>query len=133
MFSQQQQQEQTGVNLYLSFDDIERGMNKEFEVEHYKKCERCNGSGGEPGSKITKCPECNGSGRKHIHQNTFFGMFDMVTACNVCGGKGKTYETRCKECKGNGMVLVKERFKVNVEKSGKDKKEKPKKGFFGIF
>ncbi len=133
MFSQQQQ-EQTGVNLYLSFDDIEKGIDKEFEVQHHSKCEHCRGSGGEPGSKLTKCQECNGTGRRHIHQNTIFGMFDMVSTCNVCGGRGRNYETKCRECKGNGMVLVKERFRVNVEKSG-DRKEKPKgkSGFFGLF
>lgn len=121
--------EQTGVNLYLSFNDIEKGVNREFEVQRYKKCTHCNGTGGEPGSKQVKCDTCNGSGRRHVQQNTLFGRFDMVTACNKCKGRGKVYEKTCKECKGNGNVLVKERFRIKAEKVGSEEK----KGRFGIF
>jgi molecular chaperone DnaJ len=123
--------EQTGVNLYLSFDDIEKGVDREFEVQRYKTCDNCRGSGGEPGSKQIKCPQCNGSGRMHIQQNTLFGRFDMVSTCNKCGGRGKTFEKACHVCKGHGRVVVKERFKITAEKSGKE--EKPKGRFFGMF
>lgn len=123
--------EQQGVNVYMSFDDIEKGIDKEFEVQHYQTCSNCKGSGGEPGSKQIKCSECNGSGRKHIQQNTMFGRFDMVSTCNKCGGRGKTFEKQCKICRGNGRVIVKERFRVKVDKT--DGKENKPKGRFGIF
>ncbi|MFI5412821.1 MAG: zinc finger domain-containing protein, partial [Candidatus Micrarchaeales archaeon] len=121
-----------GVNLYMSFDDIEKGVDKEFEVQRYKTCGNCKGSGGEPGSKQVKCSTCNGSGRMHVQQNTLFGRFDMVSTCNKCGGKGKTFEKACKVCKGNGKVIVKERFRVKAERSGKSGGEE-KGRFFGIF
>ncbi len=126
------QPEQAGVNLYLSFDDIEKGSEKEYEVQRYKTCSNCRGTGGEPGSKITKCTTCNGSGSVHVQQNTMFGRFSMVTTCNRCRGKGKTYEKSCGECKGNGKVIVKERFKVKVDTVGKENKE-GKKGRFWVF
>jgi molecular chaperone DnaJ len=127
-----QQQEQTGVNLYLSFDEIERGVDKEFEVQRVKTCEHCKGSGGEPGTKQIKCPTCNGTGRTHIQQNTPFGRFDAIIPCQTCGGRGKTFEKKCTVCKGQGRVVVKERFKVKAESSNKEGKEKPK-GKFWIF
>ena len=132
MFSQEPP-EQTGVNLYLSFDDIERGMNKEFEVQRYKNCTNCNGSGGEPGSKQIKCPTCDGKGRVQIQQNTLFGRFNMVSTCSKCKGRGKIFEKSCRVCKGIGKVLVNERFRVKVENESKDKKDTPKRGIFGIF
>jgi molecular chaperone DnaJ len=132
-FGNFEEPEHTGVNLNLSFEDIERGMDREFEVQRNKRCEHCNGSGGEPGSKLTKCDTCNGSGRRRIEQNTMFGRFQAVTVCNVCGGRGKTYEKLCRECRGNGKVLVREKFRVKVEKEGKDKDDPDKKKRFWTF
>ncbi|MGD0510462.1 MAG: DnaJ domain-containing protein [Candidatus Micrarchaeaceae archaeon] len=137
MFGQQQQQEQTGVNLYLSFDDIEMGMTREYQVQRYKNCDNCKGTGGEPGSKQVKCTTCDGKGRVHVQQSTPFGRFSMVTICSKCGGRGKTFEKVCRTCRGNGKVLVTEKFKVTAEPSGKrpekDNKEGKKGRFFGVF
>jgi molecular chaperone DnaJ len=127
-----EQPEQTGVNLYIPFDDIERGSEREYEVQRQKRCENCKGTGGDPESKITKCQQCNGSGNVHVQQNTMFGRFSMVTTCNRCGGRGKAYERACKECKGNGRVLVRERFRVKVGSVGKESKD-GKKGRFWVF
>ena len=126
------QQEQRGVNVYLSFDDIERGFDREFQVQHYKRCDNCRGTGGEPGSKQVKCTVCDGKGRTHIQQNTPFGRFSMVTTCNRCGGSGKIYETLCKVCRGRGQVIITERFGIKAEKIGKDGKD-GKKGKFWVF
>lgn len=129
-----QQAEQTGVNLYLSFDDIEKGVNREFQVQRYKACDNCKGTGGEPGSKQIKCPKCDGKGRMHIQQSTPFGRFDMVSTCNRCGGRGKIYEKTCKVCNGNGRVVVTEKFRVTAESSEKPKGNEKKGGkFFGVF
>lgn len=134
MFSQQQ--EQTGVNVYVSFEDMERGLDKEFEIKRYKTCENCSGSGGEPGSKQIKCSTCGGTGRNRIHQNTPFGMIDVVATCNKCGGRGKTFEKTCSVCKGKGRNLVKEKFRITAERSdkeNKDGKDKKAKRWFGFF
>ncbi|MDE1761762.1 MAG: DnaJ domain-containing protein [Candidatus Micrarchaeota archaeon] len=128
-----QQQEQTGVSLNLSFDDIERGMDKEFQVQHYKRCANCSGSGGEPGSKQTRCTLCNGSGRRYSQRNSPFGMMTMMTTCNKCMGKGKTYEQICKECRGEGRVIVNERFRVRVDNSANGAEPDQKKKKFGMF
>lgn len=122
---QQQQQEQTGVNVYLGFDEIEQGMDKEFEVERYKTCRHCNGSGGDPDSKQVRCDKCNGAGRIRVRKSLGgFAVFDTVTVCDKCRGRGKSYERQCKECHGRGGMVVRERFKVTAHKvGGKDSKE----------
>ncbi len=128
-----EQPEQTGVNLYIPFDEIERGSEKEYEVQRQKRCDNCKGTGGDPESKITKCAQCNGTGNVHVQQNTMFGRFNMVSTCNRCRGRGKTYERVCKECKGNGRINVKERFKVKIDTVGKENKEGKPKGRFWLF
>jgi molecular chaperone DnaJ len=132
-FGGMEEQEQTGVNLYLSFDDLERGVEKEFDVQHVKRCEHCDGTGGEPGSKQVKCTSCDGHGRKRVQQNTIFGRFEMVTACNKCRGRGKTYDKLCRECRGEGKVLVRERFTIKAGKPGGGGKKEDTRRKFGVF
>jgi molecular chaperone DnaJ len=131
-FGNFQEQEQTGVNLYLSFDDLERGVDKEFEVRRFKTCPHCSGTGGEPGAKQTKCAACDGHGRRRVQQNTIFGRFEMVTACDKCRGRGRVYDRVCKECKGQEKVMVVERFTVKAGMPGPGKKEDSRRKF-GVF
>ncbi|MDE1860839.1 MAG: DnaJ domain-containing protein [Candidatus Micrarchaeota archaeon] len=123
--------EQAGVNLYMSFEDLERGIDREFEVQRYRRCGNCRGSGGEPGSKQLKCSSCNGSGRKRIQQNTPFGRFEAITTCGNCGGRGRIFEHVCRTCNGNGRILITERFRIKAEKADEDKDDTRRR--FGIF
>lgn len=125
--------EQNVVTLNLAFDDIERGFDREFEVQRYKTCTNCKGNGGEPGSKQTKCSTCNGSGRRRVQQNSFLGRFEMITTCDRCGGRGKVFETFCKMCRGNGRLLVNEKFRVRAEKTGSSGGSADSKRKFGLF
>jgi molecular chaperone DnaJ len=126
-FSQGAQNAQPqGMNIYFPFEDLERGIDREFAVQHYEVCHNCRGSGGEPGAKQLKCPSCNGSGRKRVQQNTIFGSFQMVATCNRCKGKGRVYEKECRICHGNGQVVVTDRFRIRAERA--DKPDKTEKG-----
>jgi molecular chaperone DnaJ len=131
-FGDFQEPEQTGVNLYMSFDEIDRGFEREYEVQRNKVCSNCRGTGGDPDSKQVKCTTCNGTGRRHVEQNTMFGRFSMVTTCDKCKGRGKIFERPCKVCRGNGRILTKEKFKVKVEKEDKNSKEKGKGRFWSF-
>jgi molecular chaperone DnaJ len=128
-----QEPEQTGVNLYISFDEIEKGFEREYEVQRNMVCENCKGSGGDPDSKQVKCATCNGTGRRHVQQNTMFGRFSMVATCDKCRGRGRIFERSCKTCHGNGRINVKEKFRIKVEKEEKEGKEKGRGRFFGVF
>lgn len=133
-FGQFEEPEPTGVNVPLSFDELDRGVEKEFEVQHYNRCEHCSGTGGEPGSKLNKCPDCDGHGRRRVQQNTIFGRFEMVTTCNRCKGKGKIYDKQCKECRGQGRVLVRDKFRIKAEKvGGAGGKKEDTRRKFGVF
>lgn len=132
MFSQGGGADPTGVTLNISFEDIEKGMDKEFSVQHYKTCANCKGSGGEPGSKQNRCSTCNGTGRRMVMHNTILGRIQMAMPCDHCRGRGKTFEHICKECRGQGRVIATEKFRVRVDSSGKENSE-PKKKKYGMF
>jgi molecular chaperone DnaJ len=113
----QREQQADSLNLNLSLSDMEKGMDKEIEVQHYSSCSNCKGSGADPGSKITTCPECNGTGVVRRGGTQGLGaFFFMQGACDRCGGRGKTFDKSCRACRGRGQVLVKERFRIRIEK-----------------
>ena len=48
--------------LNLSFDESVRGCSKEVSIRVQGTCDRCYGSGGEPGTREQTCPSCRGRG-----------------------------------------------------------------------
>ncbi|MDE1865384.1 MAG: DnaJ domain-containing protein [Candidatus Micrarchaeota archaeon] len=132
-FGGYQEPEQTGVNLYLSFDDLNRGVEREFEVQHVKRCDHCGGTGGEPGSKQVKCSTCDGRGQRRVQRNMGFASFSMISPCDKCRGRGKIYDKACKECRGEGRVIVRERFTIKAGKPGGSDKKEDTRRKFGVF
>ena len=50
------------IGLNLSFMEAVRGCTKDISLRVQGTCERCFGSGGEPGTKEQVCPYCRGRG-----------------------------------------------------------------------
>lgn len=48
--------------MELTFTQAAKGVNKELTVAIDAACQRCDGKGHEPGSKVERCPVCSGSG-----------------------------------------------------------------------
>ena len=46
----------------LSFDEAVQGCSRSVSLRVQGTCDRCNGSGGEPGTREQTCPYCNGRG-----------------------------------------------------------------------
>lgn len=113
------QRAQYGENLTLNFpvSDMEKGIDTEIEVQHYKICSNCKGNGAEPGSKIITCSECDGRGRVRRGGSSGISAFFFVeSTCGRCGGRGVIFEKSCKMCRGQGQLRVKERFRIKIEK-----------------
>ena len=49
--------------LSLTFNEAVRGCEKEVSLRVQAPCDRCFGSGGEPGTKEQTCPYCRGTGQ----------------------------------------------------------------------
>lgn len=102
------------VHLEVSFEDAVFGMEKEIEIARVEKCDKCNGNGAEPGSKINTCPNCQGSGQVRSVQSTPFGRFETVRPCNRCNGEGKVIEKPCSRCRGTGQVRKNRKINVRI-------------------
>ena len=48
--------------MELTFTQAAKGVNKEITVNMDASCQRCDGKGHEPGTKVQHCHHCNGSG-----------------------------------------------------------------------
>uniref|UniRef100_A0A0D9RA03 DnaJ heat shock protein family (Hsp40) member A3 n=1 Tax=Chlorocebus sabaeus TaxID=60711 RepID=A0A0D9RA03_CHLSB len=96
--------------MELTFNQAAKGVNKEFTVNIMDTCERCNGKGNEPGTKVQHCHYCGGSGMETI--NT--GPFVMRSTCRRCGGRGSIIITPCVVCRGVGQAKQKKRVMVPV-------------------
>lgn len=90
--------------MSITFDEAVKGAKKKVRLNKFAQCERCGGSGAEPGSSKATCPKCGGSGEVHTQQRTAFGVFQSVAPCDRCNGTGEIIEKPCSECHGAGRI-----------------------------
>uniref|UniRef100_A0A1A8KYZ5 DnaJ homolog subfamily A member 3, mitochondrial n=1 Tax=Nothobranchius pienaari TaxID=704102 RepID=A0A1A8KYZ5_9TELE len=96
--------------MELTFTQAAKGVNKELPINIDLTCQRCDGKGHEPGTKVQHCNHCNGSGMEII--NT--GPFVMRSTCRRCGGKGSVVSTPCTSCRGSGQTKQRKMVMVPV-------------------
>jgi molecular chaperone DnaJ len=102
------------MTMRVSLETAYRGATREVEVPREENCPRCDGSGAEPGSKVTACSACGGKGQVERGTNTPFGRMVQVVPCASCGGRGKIIETPCKECRGTKRVKRNRKLEVRI-------------------
>lgn len=102
----QRQRRGRDVELELAVDFLEsaRGASRDVEVRVASRCERCDGTGGEPGSTRERCATCRGSGAVEQAQETFFGTFRSSQLCPACQGEGTVVSKQCSACRGAGRT-----------------------------
>ncbi|XP_030018853.1 dnaJ homolog subfamily A member 3, mitochondrial-like isoform X2 [Sphaeramia orbicularis] len=96
--------------MELTFSEAAKGANKELSINIEDDCPRCQGSGSEPGTRVSHCHYCNGTGTESI--NT--GPFMMRSTCRRCGGKGSIIITPCVLCRGSGQAQRRQTVTVPV-------------------
>ncbi|KAJ3614969.1 hypothetical protein NHX12_018538, partial [Muraenolepis orangiensis] len=96
--------------MELTFAHAAKGVTKEITVNIDDACQRCDGKGSEPGTKVSHCNYCNGTGMETM--NT--GPFMMRSACRRCGGRGSIMITPCVMCRGSGQTKQRQTVKVPV-------------------
>ncbi|KAJ6655940.1 hypothetical protein lerEdw1_004525 [Lerista edwardsae] len=96
--------------MELTFTQAAKGVNKDIVLHINDACQRCDGKGHEPGTKVQHCHYCNGTGMETI--NT--GPFVMRSTCRRCGGRGSVITTPCALCQGSGQTKQKKTVTVPV-------------------
>ena len=85
-------------DMEITFEEAAHGCEKEITVTKNDRCDVCNGSGAEAGSRVKSCPTCAGRGQVITSR----GIFSIAQTCPQCQGAGRVIEKPCKTCRGAG-------------------------------
>ena len=103
-------------DLSISLEDSYHGKKHEINFSSSEKCGRCDGYGGEPGSKPVSCSMCGGQGQVRSSQ----GFFTIQQTCPECSGSGEQISSPCKECRGMGKKQTRKKIFTNIPKGVDD-------------
>ncbi len=101
-------------NLKLKFEEAVFGCEKTLEIVKADVCDACNGTGAEPGTKITTCTACNGAGQIRSIKQTILGQVSTSRICSGCNGEGRVPEKKCYSCHGTTRVRQKSKITVRI-------------------
>jgi len=102
------------ITLEITLEEAFTGKEFEIEIDKFLVCQRCQGKGTEPGSKLISCSMCGGTGEVQKVQQTFFGTFTRYTICPACKGEGSVAENPCNVCRGEGRIKGKKKVKIFI-------------------
>jgi molecular chaperone DnaJ len=101
-------------DITIAFDEAFVGVEKQIDVPRLTTCERCSGSGAEPGSGEETCPGCRGSGQIRRTAQSIFGSVVTAATCPTCGGAGRLLKNPCVQCRGHGRLERTRRLAVRI-------------------
>ncbi|HZX49777.1 MAG TPA: DnaJ domain-containing protein, partial [Candidatus Paceibacterota bacterium] len=102
------------VELQIPLEATLRISKEKIFLSKFAVCQRCQGVGAEPNTKVTECFACRGQGEVQQIKRTVFGSFTRVGTCPECAGEGLKPEKPCNVCKGEGRVKSEEQLEVTI-------------------
>jgi molecular chaperone DnaJ len=109
-----QQGESLRVRLPLTLVDVVDGATRKVRVAILDTCDRCDGSGAEPGSEVETCPQCRGMGEERVVHQSVMGQMVSVQPCRRCRGEGRIVSRPCSRCSGEGRYRTQREVEVEV-------------------
>ncbi|MDG7013934.1 MAG: J domain-containing protein [Nitrososphaerota archaeon] len=100
------------AQVEITREQAASGTVLEVTLPRISRCNKCGGSGVEPGSRLLLCPKCKGTGRIGHEVAPNFGQ--VVVTCDRCSGRGEVAEAQCKACSGNGTEERRVKLQVKV-------------------
>jgi molecular chaperone DnaJ len=96
--------------LKLTLEEAARGIERSIRVPRLESCERCGGTGSEPGTTPESCSTCQGAGQVAYRR----GFLSVAQTCPACGGAGRVNRDPCADCAGQGRKEQEATLKVTV-------------------
>lgn len=97
-------------DMEITLEEAAFGVEKEIEISKLDTCDKCAGTGAEPGSRTITCPSCSGRGQVISSR----GFFQVSQTCPRCRGAGKIVDKPCRACDGEGRVEKSSRVKLKI-------------------
>lgn len=108
--TQPQRGEDLRYDLEIAFEEAALGCEREISVNKPERCDACEGSGVEEGSKTRTCSTCNGRGQVISSR----GIFSIAQTCPQCQGAGRVVDRPCKPCHGSGRHDKATKIKLRI-------------------
>jgi molecular chaperone DnaJ len=108
--TQPQRGEDLRYDMEITFEEAAQGCEKEITVTKPERCDVCDGSGAEAGSRVKTCPTCGGRGQVITSR----GIFSIAQTCPACQGAGRVIEKPCKACHGSGRRDRASKIKLRI-------------------
>lgn len=108
--SRAQAGEDLQTEMFVSFEEAAKGVEKEIHINRSVLCETCHGTGAKKGSGPVTCEMCHGHGEVRRQQ----GFFTIAQPCPKCHGSGQMIKDPCEPCHGRGRNKKKEKLSVKV-------------------
>ncbi|MEK7658281.1 MAG: molecular chaperone DnaJ [Patescibacteria group bacterium] len=102
------------VDIEIGLEETLKETVKNITLHKTVVCHRCQGTGGEPGTKIKECFSCRGTGQVQQVKKTFFGSYTTIGVCPECQGEGTIPEKPCNVCKGQGRIKTEDNIKIII-------------------
>ena len=101
-------------DLTITFEEAFTGVEKQIDIPRLAACDRCSGTGSEPGTGSETCPGCRGSGQIRRAAQSIFGQVVTTATCPTCGGAGRILKSPCSQCRGQGRLQRSKRMSVKI-------------------
>lgn len=108
--SQAQRGDDLRYDMEITFEEAAHGCDKEITVTKPERCDECQGSGAEAGSRARACATCGGRGQVISSR----GIFSIAQTCPHCQGAGRLIDKPCKVCRGNGRREKTSKIKLRI-------------------
>lgn len=108
------------AEIHVRFEEAVFGTRKHLEITKPEICDRCQGSGTEPGTFSKTCDQCQGQGQVRSTRQTILGAISNVHLCPQCQGRGEIPDQLCKTCKGETRVRKTQEVDVQIPKGIED-------------
>jgi molecular chaperone DnaJ len=100
--------------VHLDLGQAAFGATATVEIRLPVACDRCQGSGCEPGTHPARCDVCGGAGEVREVRRSILGQIVTAAPCVACGATGSRIPTPCRDCRGDGRVRAAKSIDVEV-------------------